>query len=120
MDPETDTTGSRFGRLRTKLFLAIAGANALLAAVAYLVFSASFDRGLAETLGRATRRGSRRSRSPSPRATARERGWGWITDDRERWTELSREALGLPAAARRGGRSLPQRRSPRPTRASCR
>jgi hypothetical protein len=35
------SAGPGFGRLRVKLFLAIAGANALLAAVAYLVFSAS-------------------------------------------------------------------------------
>ena len=58
LENASDMTGSPaarpgFGRLRVKLFLAIAGANAVLAAIAYLVFSASFDRGLAQTLGRA-------------------------------------------------------------------
>ena len=101
------TTGPGFGRLRTKLFLAIAGANALLAVVAYLVFSASFDRGLAETLGRADQARLEAFAVALAEGYGRERGWAWITDDRERWTELSREALGLPRRPP-GGEGTPQ------------
>ncbi len=90
------SAGSSFGRLRVKLFLAIAGANALLAAVAYLVFSASFDRGLAETLGRGDQARLEAFAASLAEGYGRERGWGWLADDRDRWTELSREALGLP------------------------
>ena len=90
------SAGPGIGRLRVKLFLAIAGANALLAAIAYLVFSASFDRGLAETLGRADQARLEAFAAALAEEHGRERGWAWIADDRERWTELSREALGLP------------------------
>src|SRR5262245_23367837 len=85
-----------FGRLRVKLFLAIAGANAVLAAIAYLVFSASFHRGLAETLGRGDQ--ARPDAFPASLAEGygRERGWAWLSGDRDRWIDLSREALGLP------------------------
>jgi two-component system sensor histidine kinase BaeS len=85
-----------FGRLRTKLFLAIAGANAALAAAAYLVFSASFDQGLAETLGRADQARLEAFAASLAEGYGRERSWRWLADDRERWLELSREALGLP------------------------
>jgi two-component system sensor histidine kinase BaeS len=90
------SAGSSFGRLRVKLFLAIAGANALLAAVAYLVFRASLDRGLAETLGRGDQARLEAFAASLAEGYGRERGWGWLADDRDRWTELSREALGLP------------------------
>jgi two-component system, OmpR family, sensor histidine kinase BaeS len=99
--------GSGFGRLRTKLFLAIAGANALLAAVAYLVFSASFDRGLAETLGRADQARLEAFVGALAEGYGRERGWRWLADDRDRWTELSREALGLPRRPAGEGASQP-------------
>ncbi len=90
------SAGSGFGRLQAKLFLAIAGANAVLAAIAYLVFSASFDRGLAETLGRADQARLEAFAVALAEGYGRERGWRWLADDRDRWTELSREALGLP------------------------
>ncbi len=99
-------TASGFGRLRVKLFLAIAGANALLAAVAYLVFSASFDRGLAETLGRGDQVRLDAFVVALADAYGRERGWGWLANDRDRWTDLSREALGLPR--RPSGEGAPQ------------
>jgi two-component system, OmpR family, sensor histidine kinase BaeS len=88
--------GPGFGRLRVKLFLAIAGANAVLAAVAYLVFSASFDRGLAETLGRGDQARLEAFAVSLAEGYGRERGWSSLAGDRERWTDLSREALGLP------------------------
>jgi two-component system sensor histidine kinase BaeS len=100
------SAGPGFGRLRVKLFLAIAGANALLAAIAYLVFSASFDRGLAETLGRGDQARLEAFAASLAEGYGRERGWGWLADDRERWTELSREALGLPR--RPPGEGTPQ------------
>jgi two-component system sensor histidine kinase BaeS len=96
-----------FGRLRVKLFLAIAGANALLAAIAYLVFSASFDRGLAETLGRGDQARLEAFAAALAEGHGRERGWAWLADDRDRWTALSREALGLPRRAP-GGEGAPQ------------
>jgi len=103
----TSPAGPGFGRLRTKLFLAIAGANAALAAIAYLVFSASFDSGLAETLGRADQVRLEAFAAALAEGYGRERNWAWITADRDRWTELSREALGL---SRRppGGEGAPQ------------
>jgi len=85
-----------FGRLRVKLFLAIAGANAVLAAVAYLVFSASFHQGLAETLGRGDQARLEAFAASLAEGYGRERGWGWLASDRDRWIDLSREALGLP------------------------
>jgi two-component system, OmpR family, sensor histidine kinase BaeS len=99
-------SASGFGRLRVKLFLAIAGANALLAAVAYLVFSASFDRGLAETLGRGDQVRLDAFAVALAEGYGRERGWGWLANDRDRWTDLSREALGLPR--RPPGEGTPQ------------
>jgi two-component system sensor histidine kinase BaeS len=92
---------SQFDRLRVKLFLAIAGVNALLAVAAYLVFSWSFDRGLAEYLHR-----SDQARLDGLVATlaagyGREGGWGWLGDDRARWSDFTRDALGVPRAVRR-------------------
>jgi two-component system sensor histidine kinase BaeS len=105
--------GSGFGRLRTKLFLAIAGANALLAAVAYLVFSASFDRGIAATLGRADQARLEAFAASLAEGYGRERGWRWLADDRDRWTALAREALGLPYRPPGGDGALQPPGSPR-------
>src|SRR5262245_4177172 len=102
-----NSAGSRFGRLQAKLFLAIAGANAALAVVAYLVFSASFDRGLAETLGRGDQTRLDAFAVALAEGYGRERGWRWLADDRERWSELSREALGLPRRPPSEGASPP-------------
>ena len=114
------SAGSGFGRLRVKLFLAIAGANALLAAVAYLVFSASFDRGLAETLGRGDQARLEAFAAPSPRATgasAAGRGSPTIATA----GRSSRARRSACRAARPAGTPQPAaRRSPPAARASCR
>jgi two-component system sensor histidine kinase BaeS len=109
----TPSAGPGFGRLRTKLFLAIAGANAALAAIAYLVFSASFDRGLAETLGRADQVRLEAFAAALAEGHARERGWAWLANDRERWIDLSREALGLPRRPPGGEGALQPAGNPR-------
>ena len=83
-------------RLQVKLFLAIAGANALLAAIAYLVFAASFDRGLAETLARSDRARLDSFAASLGELYGREGGWASLGADRDRWSALRREALGLP------------------------
>lgn len=81
----------RFDRLRTRLFLAIAGTNALLAVLAWLVFSWSFDRGLVDYLNRA----DTERLQPLVQRLAdhyREEGsWHSLTGDAERWTALLAE-----------------------------
>jgi two-component system sensor histidine kinase BaeS len=91
----------RFGRLRVKLFLAIAGANAAFAVAAYLVFSWSFDRGLAEHLHRSDQARLDGLVATLAAAHEREGGWGWLGDDRARWSDFTRDALGVPRAVRR-------------------
>jgi len=109
---------ARFDRLPVKLFLAIAGANALLALIAYLVFSWSFDRGLAESLRRADQARLEAFAVALGESYGREQGWAWVTGDR--WTALTREALGLPprppdasAAALTAQREFPLTVNPR-------
>ncbi|MGH8697517.1 MAG: hypothetical protein ACREVS_13630, partial [Burkholderiales bacterium] len=85
-----------FDRLRVKLFLAIAGVNALLAVAAYLVFSWSFDRGFVEYLSRTDQARLDALVATLAAGHARERGWGWLVDDRPRWSDLTRDALGVP------------------------
>jgi two-component system sensor histidine kinase BaeS len=92
---------SRFDRLRVKLFLAIAGANALLAVAAYLVFSWSFDRGLAEYLHRTDQARLDGLVATLAAGYGRERGWGWLGDDRQRWSDFTRDTLGVPRSSRR-------------------
>jgi two-component system sensor histidine kinase BaeS len=83
-------------RLQVKLFLAIAGANALLAAIAYFVFATSFDRGLAETLAAADQARLDSFTVTLAELHGREGDWTSLAADRDRWTTLRREALGLP------------------------
>ncbi|WP_159594790.1 ATP-binding protein [Hydrogenophaga sp. BPS33] len=86
---------SRFDTLRTKLFLAIAGANVVLVMTAYLIYSWSFDKGLVEYLNRVD---ETRLQPLVVRLADgyRQNGhnWDWIVGDRQRWFELSRETLG--------------------------
>jgi two-component system sensor histidine kinase BaeS len=100
--PAAARSGARFDRLRVKLFLAIAGANAVLALAAYLVFSWSFDRGLAEHLHRSDQARLDAVVAALAAGYAREGGWGWLGDDRARWSDFTRDALGVPRARRPG------------------
>ncbi len=91
---------ARFDTLRTKLFLAIAGANVLLALTAYLVFSWSFDQGLVEYLNRADEARLQPLVTRLAETYRREGNWQQFGDDRRTWYDLTREVLG---SARGGG-----------------
>ena len=107
---------SRLDRLRVKLFLAIAGVNALLAVAAYLVFSWSFDRGFVEYLTRADQARLDGLVATLAAGYGRERGWGWLVEDRSRWSDLTRDALGLPRRPAAEGGERPPPPAPAPTR----
>jgi two-component system sensor histidine kinase BaeS len=98
---EPAAVGSRLDRLRVKFFLAIAGANAVLAVAAYLVFSWTFDRGFVEYLSRTDQARLDGLVATLAAGYGRERGWGWLVDDRNRWSDLTRDALGVPRSTRR-------------------
>jgi two-component system sensor histidine kinase BaeS len=87
---------TRWDRLHIKLFLAIAGAIAALTLAAYFVFATTFERGFVQYLNRADQVRLEAMIERLADGYAREGGWAWIADDRERWIDLSREALGLP------------------------
>jgi two-component system, OmpR family, sensor histidine kinase BaeS len=87
---------TRFDRLDVKLFAAIAGAIAALTLGAYLVFSWSFERGFVQYLHRADEMRLELMIERLADGYAREGDWAWIANDRQRWIEMSREALGLP------------------------
>src|SRR5690606_29107319 len=88
--------GRRFDRLRVKLFLAIAGANAAVAIIAYLLFSLSFDRGFIEYLHRSDVARLDAVVSELAEAYARDGSWEAVAADREGWSDRSRRAFGLP------------------------
>ncbi len=98
---------ARFDTLRVKLFVAIAGANALLALVAFLVFSWSFDQGLVDYLNRADEARLQPLVTRLADDYKREGSWRWMGDDRRKWFELTREVLGSPRAVRRGEAAAP-------------
>jgi two-component system sensor histidine kinase BaeS len=114
--PPRAAPGSRswFDRLHVKLFLAIAGANALLAVAAYLFFSWTFDRGFVEYLNRADQARLDALVGTLAAGYGRERSWDWLVNDRNRWSDLVRDALGLPRSSRRapGEASTPQPPAP--------
>ena len=89
-----DTT--RFDKLHIKLFAAIAGALAALTLVTYFIFSWSFERGFVDYLNRADQTRLEVMIDRLADGYEREGSWSWIANDRERWMEISREALGLP------------------------
>lgn len=95
--PTTRAKARRFDRLRVKLFLAIAGTNALVALVAYLVFSWSFERGFIDYLHRADVAKVQTLASALARERRTHGDWQWLSVDRERWPARTREALGIPA-----------------------
>ncbi|MFO7188101.1 MAG: ATP-binding protein [Pseudomonadota bacterium] len=94
--PRASRLARRFDRLRVKLFLAIAGTNAVVAAVAYLLFSLSFDRGLMEYVHRNDLARLDTLVAALASDYRREGGWQTAVEDREAWMERVRDALGLP------------------------
>lgn len=85
---------ARVDRLRVKLFLAIAGANALLALLAFLIFSRSFDQGFVEYLNRADEARLIPLMEQLAEGYQQHRDWDWLVQDRRHWQQLVREALG--------------------------
>jgi two-component system sensor histidine kinase BaeS len=86
----------RFDKLHVKLFAAIGGAIAILAIAAYLVFTASFERGFVQYLNRSDESRLELMIDRLAEGYARERNWDWIATDRDGWIGMSRDALGLP------------------------
>ena len=87
---------TRFDRLYVKLFAAIAGTIGLLTLATYLVFSWSFERGFVQYLHRADEARLEILIERLADGYQRQGGWSWLVEDRDRWTALTREALGLP------------------------
>lgn len=92
---------SRFDTLRVKLFLAIAGANVVLVMSAYLIYSWSFDKGLVEYLNQADESRLQPMIVRLAEGYRQQGNWSWITEDRQRWQDLSREVLGTGRMPRR-------------------
>lgn len=92
---------SRFDTLRVKLFLAIAGANIVLVMAAYLIYSWSFDKGLVEYLNQADEARLQPMVVRLADGYRQQGNWDWITTDRQRWYDLSREVLGVSRMPRR-------------------
>ena len=98
---------SHLDRLHIKLFVAIAGTIAALTFAAYLVFSWSFDRGFIDYVNRADTARLEPLIATLAQGYERENGWNWVAANRERWIELTRNALGLAAPPRPGETSEP-------------
>lgn len=98
---------SRFDTLRVKLFLAIAGANVVLVMTAYLIYSWSFDKGLVEYLNKADESRLQPMIVRLAEGYRQNGNWDWITEDRQRWQDLSREVLGTGRMPRRPGEQAP-------------
>lgn len=91
---------SRFDKLHVKLFLAIAGSIGALTVAVYFVFMSSFERGFIQYLSRADDVRLESFIGRLAEGYAREGSWSWIANDRERWSAMSRESLGLPRPRR--------------------
>lgn len=104
----------RLDRLHVKLFVAIATAIAGLTLITYLVFTWTFERGFVQYVNRADEARLELMVDRLAEVYAREGGFGRLAGDRERWTAMSRDALGLPASAEPGERrELPLTIDPR-------
>ncbi|MEF7617197.1 ATP-binding protein [Aquincola sp. MAHUQ-54] len=107
----------RLDTLRVKLFVAIAGANVVLVMAAYLIYGWSFDQGLVEYLNRADEARLTPLIVRLAEGHQAQGGWDWVAKDRQRWTDLLREELGMtrgrregdapPAAGREGAEPAP-------------
>ena len=106
---------SRFDTLRVKLFLAIAGANVVLVMTAYLIYSWSFDKGLVEYLNQADEARLQPLIVRLAEGHRQNGNWSWITEDRQRWQELSREVLGTGRMPRRNAEASPAHGAPTPS-----
>ena len=95
---------ARFDRLHIKLFAAIAGTIAALTFAAYAVFSWSFDRGFVDFINRADEARLEPLVATLAEGYSREGNWDWIVNDRDRWIELVRSSLGLPAPSAESAR----------------
>ncbi len=95
-EPRVTLLGRRFDRLRVKLFLAIAGANAVVAIVAYLLFALSFERGFIDYLHRGDVAKLDALITSLALDYDRQGGWDAIVNDRTGWAERSRKTLDLP------------------------
>jgi two-component system sensor histidine kinase BaeS len=104
-----------FDRLHVKLFAVIAGAISALTLGAYLVFTASFEQGFVQYLNRADEAHLALMIDRLEEGYARERGWSWIATDRQRWIEMSRDALGLARPSVTSGEAAATRLPPRET-----
>ncbi|NLD69196.1 MAG: HAMP domain-containing protein [Limnobacter sp.] len=91
----------RLDRLHLKLFAAIAGANVLLAVVAFVVIGQAFDRGFVEYLNRTDEARLTPLIGQLAEHYEREGDWSEFTGERRRWFDLTREVLGWvrPGAA---------------------
>ncbi|WP_066271509.1 ATP-binding protein [Hydrogenophaga palleronii] len=98
---------SRFDTLRVKLFLAIAGANVVLVMSIYLIYSWSFDKGLVEYLNKADENRLQPMIVRLAEGYRQNGNWEWITEDHQRWQDLSREVLGTGRMPRRPGEGTP-------------
>jgi two-component system, OmpR family, sensor histidine kinase BaeS len=104
----------RFDRLHVKLFLVIAGAIAGLTLLTYLVFTWGFERGFVQYVTRADEARLELMTDRLADVYAREGGWAALARDGDRWTAMSRDALGLPSSAEAGRRrELPLTIDPR-------
>lgn len=84
----------RFDTLRVKLFLAIAGANVVLVAAAYLIYGWSFEQGLGDYLQKSEEARLDPVVQHLASSYQREGNWNWLTDDWHNWLLLLREELG--------------------------
>jgi len=85
--------------LRVKLFLATAGANLVLVAAVYLIYSWSFDSSLSEYVTRTEQARLSPVISQLADGYSSHGNWDWLTEDREHFHfwELMREVLGWRA-----------------------
>lgn len=111
---------ARFDTLGVKLFVAIAGANIVLVMSAYLIYSWSFDKGFVEYLNRADETRLQPLVTQLAEGYRQNGNWDWIASDRQRWLDLTREALGLGRSPRRpaDGGLADGRQAPAPASAS--
>lgn len=100
---------TRFDRLYVKLFVVIAGAIAVLTLAAYLVFSWSFERGFVQYLHRADEARLELMIDRLAEVYVKEGGWSALAGDRQRFTDLARQTLGVPQPA--GEQQRPQPRA---------